>query len=271
VEGAKMPEPLVVCPSCGLEVPEGRFCKLCGQPLTKKESDETLYVDEDPERESKTSEDILEMEPSSLPHFEVIIDGMPYEAAAILLAHSELLVIDDELDRIIEKTKATRQALQLQQADKAVLTARAESLRSEFEKTKQRKRELVSVNERLVLEQILEALDKHEERLAKLEDISGTVDKEVYKEQRIEILQTIKDLRTNIKEAIKTAKKWAKGIKKTLKMLDKELSRLDAKFKIGDISRGKYEESKTRLERSIKIIVGGQERLDELLSLAEKR
>ncbi|MGY5859779.1 MAG: hypothetical protein RTU63_10455, partial [Candidatus Thorarchaeota archaeon] len=131
--------------------------------------------------------------------------------------------------------------------------------------------ELTSVKERLVLDQLLEVLDKHEDRLTKLEEISGTVDKDVYKEQRIEILETIKDLRSNLKNAVKTGKKWAKGISKTLKILDKEMSRLDAKFKIGDVSRPKYESSKVKLERAIKVVTGGQKRLDELLKLAGKR
>ncbi|MGY5872705.1 MAG: hypothetical protein RTV72_10705 [Candidatus Thorarchaeota archaeon] len=264
-----MPESLVACPSCGLEVPEGKFCKLCGEtlPQSEKETEPELEHDQDPD----FSEEIQEIEPLSLPHFEVTIENMHYEAAAILLAHAELVVIDEELDRIIEKTKATRQALQLQQADKAVLTTRAETLRAEFEQTKLRRRELISVKEKLVLEQILEALDKHEERLTKLEEISGTVDKQVYGEQKKEIIQTLKDLRSNLKDAIKTGKKWSNGIKKTLKILDKELSRLDAKFKIGDISRSKYESSKAKLERGIKVVTGGQQRLDELLRLAGKR
>ena len=66
-----------------------------------------------------------------------------------------------------------------EQTNKAVLTTRAESLRSEFEKTKTRRQELTSVKEKLVLDQLLEALDKHEDRLTKLEEISGTVDKDV--------------------------------------------------------------------------------------------
>jgi len=266
-----MPEPLVACPSCGLEVPEGKFCKLCGEPLTQSEReiepDHEIVLDQD----LGFSEEIQEIEPVSLPHFEVTIENMHYEAGAILMAHAELSVIDDELDKMIEKIKATRQALQLQQADKSVLTTRAEALRTEFEQTKNRRRELTSVKEKLVLEQILDALDKHEARLSKLEEISGTVDKEVYKEQRIEILQTIKDLRSNLKEAIKTGKSWSKGIKKTLKTLDKEMSRLDAKFKIGDVSRPKYETSRAKLERCIKVVKNGQKRLDELLRLADKR
>jgi DNA repair exonuclease SbcCD ATPase subunit len=266
-----MPEPLVKCPSCGLEVPEGKFCKLCGEPLILSQIEPVPELDIVEEQEVNISEEIPETEPASLPHFEVTIENMSYEAGAILLAHSELKVIDEELDKIIEKIKATRQALQLQQADKTVLTTRVDTLRSEFEKTKKRRRELISIKEKLVLEQLLEALDKHEDRLAKLEEISGTLDKDVYKEQRIEILDTIKDLRSNLKDAIKTGKKWAKGISKALKQLDKEMNRLDAKFKIGDVSRPKYEAAKEKIERAIKVVTGGQKRLDELLKLAAKK
>jgi len=260
-----MPELLVTCLSCGLEVPEGKYCKLCGEPLPQSEIENTIEQDHD------SSEENQEIEPVSLPHFDVTIENMHSEAAAVLLAHTELVVIDKELDRIIEKTKATRQALQLKQADKTVLTARAEALRAEFEQMKARRRELISVKNKLVLEQILEDLDKHEGRLVKLEEIAGTVDKEVYGEQRVEILQTIKDLRSNLKDSIKTGKKWAKGITKTLKLFDKEMSRINAKFKIGDISRSKYETSKAKLEREITVLTGGQKRLYELLKLAGKR
>jgi len=270
-----MSEPLIECPFCGHQVPNGKYCNLCGEPLHPGDSADVSELDEshtshvtetvETEEENTLSEQI------SLPHFEVVIQDMPYEASVILLSGAELIVLDDELDRIIEQTKATRQALQLRQADKAVLTARAEVLREEFEHAKQRKRELTSVKERLVLEAILESLDKHEARLSKLEGIAGTLDKDVYEEQRIEILQTIKELRTGLKEAIKIGNKWSKGIKNTLKTLRKEMSRLDAKFKIGDISRDKYESSKTRMERGVRIIEGGQRRLDELLELTKKR
>jgi hypothetical protein len=196
---------------------------------------------------------------------------MEYEAAIVLLARAELEVVDLELDILIDKTKATRQALQLRQADKTILTARAEELRSEFEKTKSRRRELKTVQTPLVLEQIIEALDTHEGRLSKLESISGTVEKDVYNEQKTEIVSTLKELRKNLKNAIKTAKRWVGGIKKTLKQLEKEISRVNAKFKIGDISRDTYESSKYRLERNIRIVKGGRERLENLIRQAEKR
>jgi DNA repair exonuclease SbcCD ATPase subunit len=270
-----MPESLIECPSCGHEVPNGKYCNLCGEQLhdegsTDISEKEESFIDNDTENVDNPEEKSL-VEPISLPHFDVVIQDMPYEVSVILLSSAELVVLDDELDRIIEQTKATRQALQLQRADKAVLTARAESLREEFERAKQRRRELTSVKERLALETILEALDKHEARLSKLEGISGTLDKDVYEEQRIEILQTIKELRISLKEAIRNGKKWSKGIKNTLKALQKEKSRLDAKFKIGDISRDKYESSRMRMERGVRIIEGGQRRLDELLELTKKR
>ncbi len=266
-----MSEPLVKCPFCGSEVPEGRFCKICGKPL------ETVVPPSPSEVEPQVEEDMEpfipppEPETKVLPHFDVTIEDMTHEAAVILLSRSELEVVDIELDNIIERTKATRQALQLQQADKQILTARAEELRDAFEKAKSRRRELITVTAPLILERLLDALDTDEGRLEKLEAISDTVDKDVYKEQRVEILNSIKELRTNLKQAIKTAKKWTKGIKKTLRKLDKEVSRVEAKFKIGDISRNSYDSSISRLRRSIRIVEGGQERLISLLRIAEKR
>jgi hypothetical protein len=117
----------------------------------------------------------------------------------------------------------------------------------------------------------LKELDKQELRFEKLEAIEGSVDKDVYKEQRIEITQQIKTLRDALKDAIKESKKWTKGIKKTLKTLGKETSRVDAKFKIGDISRDAYDIQSYNLKRSIKIVEGVQRRLDALLSRAEKK
>ena len=262
-----MSEPLVTCPFCNLEVPDGRFCKLCGKPLNTDDSPSPEPIDVEPEVP-------LDSEPTpkaSYPHFDVTIADMDYEAAIVLLARAELEVVDRELDILIEKTKATRQALQLQQADKSVLTARAEELRSEFENTKSRRRELKTVVTSLVLEQLLEALDTHEGRLSKLENISGTVDKDVYNEQKTEIVDTLKELRRNLKNAIKSSKKWIGGIKKTLKQLEKDISRVNAKFKIGDISRDTFESSKYRLERNIRIVKGGRERLETLIRQAEKR
>lgn len=266
-----MSEPHITCPFCGLEVPEGRFCKICGKPLDTMDPRSSPEVE--PQFEVDMEHHVIPPESERIvpPHFDVTVEDMAHEAAVVILSRSELEVVDQELDNIIERTKATRQALQLQHADKQLLTARAEEIRDEFEKTKSRRRELTVVSTQLVLEKLLDALDKDEERLAKLEAISGTVDKNVYKEQRVEILHSIKELRVNLKQAIKTAKQWVKGIEKTLKKLDKEVSRVEAKFKIGDISRDTYDSSIARLKRSIRIVKGGQERLLSLLRIAENR
>lgn len=266
-----MSEPYVACPFCGMEVPEGRFCKICGKPLVTEVPLSSSEVE--PQFEEDMESFVLPPEPEKMvpPHFDVTVEDMEHEAAIVLLSRSELEIVDLELDNIIERTKATRQALQLQQADKQILTVRAEELRDEFEKTKSRRRELTAVSTQLVLEKLLDTLDKDEDRLAKLEAISGTLDKDVYKEQQVEILYAINELRVNLKQAIKTAKVWVKGIKNTLKKLDKEVSRVEAKFKIGDISRDSYDSSIARLMRSIKIVEGGQERLISLLRIAEKR
>ena len=266
-----MSDPLITCPSCGSEVPEGRFCKICGKPLSTEVTSDSPDIESRIEEEPAPIASVQEPEPIVSPHFDITVEDMERQAAIVLLSRSELKVVDSELDSIIDRTKATRQALQLQQADKQVLTTRAEELRKEFEKTKSRRRELAAVSSSLVLEQLLGALDSDEARLAKLEEISGTLDKGVYKEQRTEILHSIKESRDNLKTAIKNAKTWLKGIKKTLKSLDKEVSRIEARFKIGDIPRNSYDSSKARLERNIRIVEGGREQLISLLRIAEKR
>jgi len=269
-----MPKPLIQCPSCGQDVPNGKYCNLCGKPLILRDFQEVVESEDSfPDQVTETEVPETDAPPdlATLPHFDISIQDMPSEAAVVLLSGAELIVLDEELDRIIDQTKATRQALQLQQADKGVLTVRAEALREEFERAKQRRHDLVVVKGRLPLETILENLDRHEARLSKLEGVAGTLDKDVYEEQRTEILQAIKALRTSEKDAIRTATKWSRGIKNTLKALQKEASRLDAKFKIGDISREKYESSRARLERGTRILEGGQKRLDDLLSQTKKR
>jgi DnaJ-domain-containing protein 1 len=264
-----MTKSLVVCPSCEREVPEGKFCNICGAELPEMAPPEV--PDEVSQDEVTSVEEYPVLESSSMPHFDMTIEDVPHEAAVILLARAELEVIDQELDRIINQTKATRQALTLQQADRDVLVERAEKLRVDFDEAKSRKQELLAVKHNLRLEHILKELDKQELRFEKLEAIEGSVDKDVYKEQRIEITQQIKTLRDALKDAIKESKKWTKGIKKTLKTLGKETSRVDAKFKIGDISRDAYDIQSYNLKRSIKIVEGVQRRLDALLSRAEKK
>ncbi len=267
-----MPEPLVECPSCGHEVPAGKFCKLCGESLPLIGNQESSEETRPPEEELvELTEETDQQTPPTLPHFEVVIDDMDPDSTAILLSQAELDVIDDELEQIIEQTRATRQALQLQQADKTILTMRAENLRDEFEKLKQRKHELAAVSQKLPLQTLLESLDKYEAKLEKLDEISGTLDKDVYQEQRTELVSILKELRSNLKGSIKTSKKWLKGIKKSLKAIQKEQSRLDAKFKIGDISRPKFEESEAKLKRALRVVDGGQKRLEELLGKAKKR
>ncbi len=266
-----MSDSLVTCPFCGLDVPEGRYCKICGKPLDLGDSISRSQEESQPETKIDFIVPPVEAEKVIQPHFDVSIEDMEKDAAVVLLSRSELDIVDIELDSIIDRIKATRQALQLQKANKQVLTARAEDLRAEFEKTKNRRRELASVSGSIALESLLDALDKDETRLTRLEEISGTLDKAVYKEQRTDILSSIKEIRENLKTAIKNAKKWVKGIKKTLRSLEKEMNRIEAKFKIGDLSRDSYDSTKVKLERNIKIVEGSQERLISLLRTAEKR
>jgi DNA repair exonuclease SbcCD ATPase subunit len=256
---------LVICPNCEQEVPEGRYCNICGHelPVSSPPPPPMAPAEEEASWEVPSEDTSFEM-----PRFDVTVEDMPGEAVAILLSRAELEVIDGELDRIIDQTRATRQALQLKEADREVLTKRAEELKTEFERLRERKQDLSRVRAVLRLEQLLDDFDHHEERLRKLKEIGGSVDKDVFEEQRSEIIQNLKSLRSGLKSAVKEARKWNKSMRKTEKVLQKELSRLDAKHKIGDISRTAYEASVYQTKRSMKLLEGGAKRLDELLERA---
>ena len=261
---------LVVCPGCHQEVPQGKYCNLCGTEIPKDAPPEPSLIPEASDEVDEEWDRSAGQSPLELPSFDVVIEDMPARDAAILLSRAELEVIDSELERIIDQTQATRQALKLKQADREVLTKRAEELKNEFERLKNRKQDLSRARGSLLLEELLDDFEHQEGRLTKLKAVSGTVDKDVFEEQKSEIIHKLKSLRSKTKEAVKDVKKWRKGIRKTEKTLQKELSRLDAKHKIGDISRSSYDTSSYQTQRSMKLLEGVADRLDALLTRAGK-
>ena len=261
-----MSDKLVVCSSCGEEVPGGRFCKSCGIPL-REHSDLVDFGDEEdaPPLIAPVSDESLK-----LPEFGVIVKGMDENALCSLLSRAEISVLDVELDRLIEEVQATRQALRLEHADKDALAARAEHLRETLEGAKKRRSELLEVKWTLRVEQIIEELKSLESKISKLKEMRSSVDKEVYQEQGKRITTELKVLKKEFGPAKKEARGWFKRMMKTQKELLRESNRLDAKHKIGDLSDRIYRESKSKVDRSLRILEGGIEILGGLMKTAEK-
>lgn len=256
-----MSDALVVCPSCGMEVREGRYCSKCGTPLHEHQ-ESVLYKVEEPQVNSKES--------GPVPDFDVIIEDMDRDSMVKLLARAELEVIAIALDAMIEQIQATRAALKLSESDKKTLALRAEELRERFDKTKSRRIELSAVEGKIPLEVFTTDLDTQEEKLLRLKEIKGTLDSEVYEEQRQSLLYSIKFLRAQVKAARKTSKRWLKSIDKQQKVSERELSRIEAKHKIGDISSSTYATSKQRLEHGLAMLTRASKLLDEAISASEK-
>ncbi len=261
-----MSDTLVVCSSCGEEVPEGRFCKSCGRPL-HEHSD---LIDFDDEKDAPPLIVPISDEPLRLPEFGVIVKGMDEKALCSLLARTEISVLDIELDNLIEEVQATRQALRLEHADKGALAARAEHLRETLERAKKRRNALLEVRWNLKIEQIIEELDSLESKISKLKGMRSSVDKEVYQEQGERITKKIKVLKKEFGPAKKEARGWFKRMTKAQKELLREGNRLDAKHKIGDLSDRIYRESRSKVDRSLVILEGGLEILDGIMKTAEK-
>ncbi|MHA1577523.1 MAG: hypothetical protein ACTSU3_09195, partial [Candidatus Thorarchaeota archaeon] len=123
----------------------------------------------------------------------------------------------------------------------------------------------------LPLKRTFDELELQEEKLAKLEQIEKSLDSVVYEEERTSILIKLKTLRKDLKSAFKTSKQWNKGMDKKLKELKRELSRLDAKLKIGDISRTVFDVQKQELEKCTRIINLGKTSLKQMIESASKK
>ncbi|NOR38474.1 MAG: hypothetical protein GQ580_02685 [Candidatus Thorarchaeota archaeon] len=261
-----MSDKLVVCSSCGEEVPEGRFCKSCGKPL-HEHSD---LIDFGGEEDAPPLTAPISDEPLRLPEFGVFVKGMDEKALCSLLARAEISVLDAELDRLIEEIQATRQALRLEHADKGALASRAEHLRETLEAVKRRRSELLEVRWTLRIEQIIEDLNSLESKISKLKESRSSLDKEIYQEQGERITKKSKVLKKEFGPAKKEARGWFKRMIKAQKELLRESNRLDAKHKIGDLSDRIYRESKSKVDRSLRILEGGLKILGELMKIAEK-
>ncbi len=269
-----MSEDLIICPHCKTEVPKGRFCNACGKSLAKSKDDgdtgteanhkailDAIYEDvEEPEL----------MEHISYPEFQFSIDGMDIRNMAILFAKSELKVLDKELDRIIAEISSTRQALDLTHADKDLLIARAKELRREFDVAKARREKLRNVEGETPLSNTLSHLSVQETKLKKLESAEKALDPVVFEEEKKRLQVRIKNLKKDLSSALKTSKQWLRSMDSEIKRLQRELSRLDAKLKIGDVSQTAYDSKKNDMNRSIGVITGGKKTLEEIIRLAEK-
>jgi len=265
---------LVVCPHCKDKVPAGRYCNSCGKSLDSDAGKGTIISEEAHQAALKAiydDEEVPEIvETVSYPDFQFTIDGMDSRNMAILFSKSELKVLDKELDRIIAEISSTRQALDLTHADKDLLIARSKDLRREFDETKSRREKLRSVEGSVPIKNVLAHLTTNEAKLKKLESAEKTLDRVVYEEEKKRLEVRIRNLKNDLKATLKTSKRWLKSMDGEVKRLRRELSRLDAKLKIGDVSQTAYEVKTKDLRTSIGIIEGGKKTLEEIVELAEK-
>ncbi len=272
--GERLPDNLVDCPHCSAKVPSGRFCSECGKPLNKAVDDEPEAVLEAHRAElDKIYEEIEEphiSEHLSYPEFQFSIDGMDSQTMAIIFARAEMKVLDEELDRIIAEISSTRHALDLEHADKDLLISRARDLRHELDEAKSRRAKLRSVEGEIPLKNTLSQLMIQTAKLEKLKSAEKTLDPVVFQEEKKRLQMKIKYLQKDLVSALKTSKQWLKSMDNEIKRLRREISRLDAKLKIGDVSQTAYDSMNRELSKAISIIEGGKRSLEETITLAKK-
>jgi hypothetical protein len=274
---ALVTDEIVVCPHCGLDAPAGRYCKFCGKPLANDK--EVVSPDEavsgDANRAALDAiyngdEQAHTPAGATYPQFPFSIHGMDDQSMAILFSKSELHVLDKELDRLIAEISSTRQALDLQNADKESLMVRAKTLRKAFGETKARREELRRVEGELPITRILSQFTEQTMKLEKLKKAEKSLDEVVFDEEKKKLELRIKTLEKDLKDVIKMSKRWSRDMDTEIKRLDRELNRLEAKLKIGDVSQSAYDAKKRSLLKSTEIIERGKDALEETIKLAEK-
>ncbi len=250
---------LLQCPSCGAEIEGGPYCRFCGASLQSLITERSDIVTDDSKEE--------------IPHIDFGISFSKAEIRTItpLLSQVELGIINDELEDIIEQIRATRQALKLENVESEVLTARAELLRETFEKLKMRKETLLKAPTALMIETVIEDLDLVETKQGKLEDASDALEKDVYKEQKERLKSERQSLVKQIKTESKLLNDWIKEFKKSISKLEKTLGKLEAQFKIGEISRTSYDSSRTELTRLIMLLECSISKMDEIQLLVKSK
>lgn len=272
---SSMSKLLVECPSCGQKVTSGRFCKSCGRPLLGEPEQEQARSSVTQSMDFRPNKGVSEVGPKSeemgIPSYGVSVDGVDSKVLSALLAQVELSVIRNELDHLINQIEATRKAVLLEHADKDVLASRAESLKEAFEKTKSRRALLIGAKGSLSIEAISAELAVQQSKLSKLERMSRSIDSDVYREEHDKIAQAVEGLRQDLKGATDESRAWIKALDSRIRALKREASRLEARFKIGDISARLYEESRLDVDRSIRILEGGQELLRSKLAAVQRK
>jgi DNA repair exonuclease SbcCD ATPase subunit len=202
--------------------------------------------------------------------FGIVLSGVDMSLLGPILARIELSIINSELEEIIEQSRATRHALSLQQADKQILASRAEDLKDSLDNLKSRRKDLERVSSFLVIEEVVDKLNSMKQKLTKLQEIKGTLDRDVFKEQHQKITSEIKRLKSMAKDEMKRLQRWLKEIKKVEKELRKASSKIEARYKIGDISMQAYDLSMVENKRQSAILKRTRLELDEIIVTTRK-
>ncbi len=266
------------CPRCGIVVVDTEHCSICGEPLHTQGPDVTTGVVNDnkppvSEEASSASEDASVTQLTDMvspPTFDIDIDAIERESLVLLLARSELAVIDGELNKLIEQIQATRHALTLKAADRVLLRRRFEELQESLKRIIKRRDALQALQGKLPIEKIIDEIESMTSKMRALEKNRATLDSGVYRKQTEQLESELYLLEDQLRATIWLTESWLRAIQKKKGELQDELDLLDAKYKIGDTSREVYEASKTKNTRSLLILNGGYMILNDLLTRAKK-
>ncbi|MFO7835641.1 MAG: hypothetical protein R6V83_03225 [Candidatus Thorarchaeota archaeon] len=198
-----------------------------------------------------------------------VLSGMNENSREALLSRAERIVLNRELDRLTEEIVATRQALQLENADKQFLADRAKELGDRLKHIKNRQRELEHTTGEILLEKMIKSTKRMHNNRPKLPGVfSSLKDSSPLKTNGFGKMDP-SELDVELAKETDCMKGCIESLKDAAQKLAKQEVQLRAKYDIGDISRSRFLTAHSEIRRNLAILKISEEILDQLACQAE--
>lgn len=195
--------------------------------------------------------------------------GLDEESQKALFSKAERVVLSHELDKLTEEIVATRQALQLENADKQFLAGRAKELSDRLKSIKKRRRELENSTYELRLEKLIEIASKPNHARPKMPGISSSGEYEQSQDHDDFTTMGSSQFREVLDTEIEKVKASIDALENTAQQFMDQESELRAQYDISDISRSQFLAQHSDIRKRIDILHTGREILERKLKQAE--
>ncbi|MBD3157752.1 MAG: hypothetical protein GF309_03090 [Candidatus Lokiarchaeota archaeon] len=186
--------------------------------------------------------------------YEDIFSDLNEESREALISRAEQIVLDRELDRLTEEIVATRQALQLENADKMLLGTRARTLATRLKNIRKKRKSLANVDIKLRIEILIEAVRKTSQTRLEIPPASRrNKDSETLSTYDITKMDS-STIKQHLKQEVETLEQCIHRMANAIQNLRNEETELRARYDIDSLARFHYFRQRDEIRREIEIL-----------------